>query len=213
MNHNRKKIDLDTPKLGDWLNANQTRLIDYLYDKFALPKKHKHYETARLFLIAYGIDITGLNKTQMASMVRTMCMKDNLLDGYLTAYQKRYGASTIMSPAPAKPMATSRHIAIQHVQRQEKEKERVAVTVGKKDDDFYKSPQWRKLRYEILRQRGARCECCGRTAADGVVIHVDHIKSRSKYPELALEITNLQVLCEDCNLGKSNRYEDDWRRG
>jgi hypothetical protein len=42
-------------------------------------------------------------------------------------------------------------------------------------------------------------------------MHVDHIKPRSKYPDLELSRQNLQVLCEDCNLGKSNKYEDDWR--
>lgn len=42
-------------------------------------------------------------------------------------------------------------------------------------------------------------------------IHVDHIKPKSKYPQLALEEYNLQVLCEDCNLGKVNFFEDDLR--
>ena len=48
---------------------------------------------------------------------------------------------------------------------------------------------------------------CGSTER----IHVDHIKPRSKYPELELDINNLQVLCEDCNIGKSNIDETDWR--
>jgi 5-methylcytosine-specific restriction endonuclease McrA len=53
---------------------------------------------------------------------------------------------------------------------------------------------------------------CGRSKRKhGVVIHVDHIKPKSKYPELALEYNNLQLLCEDCNLGKSNKYETDYR--
>jgi 5-methylcytosine-specific restriction endonuclease McrA len=52
---------------------------------------------------------------------------------------------------------------------------------------------------------------CGRRAGNGVVIHVDHIKPRSLYPELALEFSNLQVLCMDCNQGKSNRDFTDWR--
>ena len=54
--------------------------------------------------------------------------------------------------------------------------------------------------------------CCGRSKKEhGVVIHVDHIKPRSKFPELALEFDNLQILCDDCNIGKCNKYEDDWR--
>ena len=54
--------------------------------------------------------------------------------------------------------------------------------------------------------------CCGRSRKDhGVVIHVDHIKPRSKYPHLALVFENMQILCEDCNLGKSNVDATDWR--
>jgi 5-methylcytosine-specific restriction endonuclease McrA len=42
-------------------------------------------------------------------------------------------------------------------------------------------------------------------------MHVDHIKPRSKYPALELAEDNLQVLCELCNIGKSNTNETDWR--
>lgn len=53
---------------------------------------------------------------------------------------------------------------------------------------------------------------CGRSPKiHGVVIHVDHIKPRSKFPELALDVNNLQILCEDCNVGKLNRFETDYR--
>jgi uncharacterized protein (TIGR02646 family) len=79
-------------------------------------------------------------------------------------------------------------------------------------DVFYKSKEWRKLRYQVLRKYSAECMCCGRSKKnDGVVIHVDHVKPKSKYPKLALDFTNLQLLCEDCNLGKSNIDETDWR--
>lgn len=77
---------------------------------------------------------------------------------------------------------------------------------------FYESRAWRNLRYRILSERGAKCECCGATAKDGKTMHVDHIKPRSVYPELALDPKNLQVLCNECNMGKSNVLEDDWRK-
>ncbi|WP_083775368.1 HNH endonuclease [Gloeothece citriformis] len=32
--------------------------------------------------------------------------------------------------------------------------------------------------------------------------HIDHIKPLSKYPNLALETTNLQITSSDCNLSK-----------
>jgi 5-methylcytosine-specific restriction endonuclease McrA len=42
-------------------------------------------------------------------------------------------------------------------------------------------------------------------------MHVDHIKPRSLFPLLAADPENLQVLCEDCNVGKSNVDTTDWR--
>lgn len=77
--------------------------------------------------------------------------------------------------------------------------------------NFYKSVAWLKLRYEILREQDHVCALCGAAKSESTRLHVDHIRPRSKYPELELEKTNLQLLCEDCNLGKSDRYNDDWR--
>lgn len=80
-----------------------------------------------------------------------------------------------------------------------------------KKSEFYTSMRWRYLRMKVLSARGAACECCGATAKDGKKIHVDHIRPRSRYPELELDEANLQVLCEDCNLGKSAWDSTDWR--
>jgi 5-methylcytosine-specific restriction endonuclease McrA len=76
---------------------------------------------------------------------------------------------------------------------------------------FYDSDEWKRFRYQILRHYGAVCMCCGATPADGKKMHVDHIKPRSKYPDLALDLNNGQVLCEDCNIGKGNSDEIDYR--
>lgn len=77
-------------------------------------------------------------------------------------------------------------------------------------DDFYITREWRELRYLALQAGDGRCQCCGRSPAHGVVLHVDHIKPKSKFPHLALTLSNLQVLCADCNLGKSNKDDTDW---
>ena len=82
---------------------------------------------------------------------------------------------------------------------------------SKVSDNFYKSREWRSLRIKALVNQGRKCCLCGRTPKDGIILHVDHIKPRSNYPELELSLSNLQILCEDCNLGKSNHYEEDWR--
>lgn len=78
--------------------------------------------------------------------------------------------------------------------------------------DFYRSREWLELRYRVLRVYKAKCMCCGRTPHEhGIIVHVDHIKPRSKYPKLELDFDNMQVLCAACNCGKSNIDNTDWR--
>lgn len=67
------------------------------------------------------------------------------------------------------------------------------------------------MRYKVIKKSNGKCCACGKSAKDGAVLHVDHIKPKSHYPELALDISNLQVLCSECNLGKGNRDSTDWR--
>lgn len=76
--------------------------------------------------------------------------------------------------------------------------------------DFYDSWEWKKVRYEALMKHGAVCMLCGADRKTSV-IHVDHIKPTSKFPELALSLDNLQVLCKSCNMGKSNIHQHDFR--
>lgn len=78
-------------------------------------------------------------------------------------------------------------------------------------DTFLLSYEWRRVRMTVLKEHGARCQCCGATAKDGIRLHVDHIKPRRLFPHLALDATNLQVLCEVCNHGKGNWDQTDWR--
>lgn len=84
-------------------------------------------------------------------------------------------------------------------------------------DAFYESWAWRTTRMEALKIHGRACQCCGATpgmktiSGRPVRIVVDHIKPLSKYWQLRLEISNLQVLCDDCNMGKGNWDETDYR--
>jgi len=82
---------------------------------------------------------------------------------------------------------------------------------NQKPKNFYRSKRWRRLRYKVIKTRGRKCEACG-AEGDDIQIHVDHIKPRHKYPYRALDETNLQILCLDCNMGKGVWDETDWRR-
>lgn len=78
-------------------------------------------------------------------------------------------------------------------------------------DSFLASYEWRRVRMLVLKRDSAKCACCGATPADGVRMNVDHIKPRKLFPQLALDPSNLQVLCEICNHGKGNWDCTDWR--
>lgn len=74
--------------------------------------------------------------------------------------------------------------------------------------DFYRTNGWLYIRKEILGLYGKTCMKCGKYTENA---HVDHIKPRSKHPELELCALNLQILCFSCNKEKSNHYDTDYR--
>ncbi|MGA2916698.1 MAG: HNH endonuclease [Sedimentisphaerales bacterium] len=62
---------------------------------------------------------------------------------------------------------------------------------------------WR-LRFLVMRRDDFKCKLCGISPAikPGTVLHVNHIKPWSKGGETVME--NLDTLCEQCNIGRSN---------
>lgn len=60
------------------------------------------------------------------------------------------------------------------------------------------------LRLKVLSRDNFRCVFCGRSPATdiGVKLHIDHIQPFSKGGKTTVD--NLQTLCLECNLGKSN---------
>ena len=60
------------------------------------------------------------------------------------------------------------------------------------------------VRLKVLNRDNFRCVFCGKspTTDFGTKLHLDHIKPFSKSGKSTFE--NLQTLCEECNLGKSN---------
>jgi len=62
-----------------------------------------------------------------------------------------------------------------------------------------RKPNWR-LRALVLMRDGATCRMCGARPENGAKLHVDHIVPWAKGGQTVLD--NLQVLCEQCNIGK-----------
>lgn len=66
---------------------------------------------------------------------------------------------------------------------------------------FYLTPEWKALRRQALTRDGNVCVACGSTER----LQVDHLLPRSRYPHLALDLDNVQVLCIHCNSSKGTR--------
>ena len=78
-----------------------------------------------------------------------------------------------------------------------------------KSDRFYSSSEWIHIRDEYLKKQPKesgyyQCSYCKEYILNDDVT-VDHVKPRSKYPELGLDIKNLAIACRPCNSTKGNR--------
>lgn len=82
---------------------------------------------------------------------------------------------------------------------------------------FYASWEWRTLRMLVLKRHSRSCACCGATprhltlGGQPVRLVVDHIRPLGTHWHLRLEAENLQVLCDDCNMGKGGVHIEDFR--
>jgi hypothetical protein len=96
-----------------------------------------------------------------------------------------------------------------HTKKKKRKSSLPPVLIGK---EFYLSWEWKAARFEAIKRHGRRCQCCGWTpGCGGSYLVVDHIKPLRTHPHLALAQSNMQVLCNDCNMGKSWRHTDDFR--
>lgn len=71
----------------------------------------------------------------------------------------------------------------------------------------YRDKNYLDCRSYIFQRIESKCCKCGSQKS----LHLDHIKPVSKYPEQYLNKDNMQILCEVCNLEKSNKNENDYR--
>lgn len=64
------------------------------------------------------------------------------------------------------------------------------------------------LRFDVFVRDNYKCVICGASADAGTRLHVDHIIPISKGGKS--NINNLQTLCERCNIGKSDKTQEDF---
>lgn len=122
--------------------------------------------------------------------------------GDLEAYNKKFG-TTIDRNLWSRKFGTLDNFVINFVKLKQNEisfREFEKLVIPKKN----KKSISLKLRSEVLKRDKYRCQHCGASAKGGASLHVDHIIPESKGGKTNL--SNLQVLCADCNLGKSNKF-------
>jgi len=133
-------------------------------------------------------------------------------------YQEKYPNAYKAKPASTKKRSKAQRkaAALRRANRESKPKKiKQAPTkvagIDVTSTEFLSTYEWRRLRMEALKKYGPKCMCCEATPATGAVMNVDHIKPRKPWPSLAMDINNLQILCHDCNHGKGNWDQTDWR--
>jgi 5-methylcytosine-specific restriction endonuclease McrA len=132
-------------------------------------------------------------------------------------YQEKYPKAVVETKKAkaAKKRRKKMRLAASGSRRSIKPLKQKPVTISGVDvssDAFLSTFEWRRVRMEALKKYGPRCMCCGSTPSDGAVMNVDHIKPRKLWPSLALDVKNLQILCHECNHGKGNWDQTDWRK-
>jgi 5-methylcytosine-specific restriction endonuclease McrA len=87
----------------------------------------------------------------------------------------------------------------------------IALGIKRSSSGFLYSKEWVNLRKSVLDSYGTKCMKCGTLPSKKNPANVDHIKPRKLFPDLALEFSNLQVLCGKCNKEKGNKNQIDYR--
>ncbi len=112
--------------------------------------------------------------------------------------------SEYVSPTGRNRYFNEREYGVKQVEKAKRLKE--AQEEFKKAKNNERSKMTDSLRYDVMKRDGFRCVLCGATAAEGAVLHVDHIRPVSKGGKT--ELYNLRTLCDRCNLGKSDKFDE-----
>lgn len=186
-------LGIPWPPSKGWVSRVVGREISHEAAKIFEERRDANY-SKRLYKAA------GIDDSARRRKAEKKAKKDKANLAKIRRYKEEHGLKDYMKPSKCKTIVANPK---KKITKKTKRKQR-------KDETFYASKEWRKLRYQAFKIHGRQCQCCGGMPPD-VQLHVDHIKPRSRYPSLELDIDNLQILCKDCNLGKSNTDTIDYR--
>lgn len=164
----------------------------------------------RAFILKHRSSNNGWNFSQISMLGESWPPTRGWIDRAVGREISDEDAAKFVQYGKDRPSKKARR-AIKEAAKRERRQEAKVVRRGKANN-FLSTYEWRVVRMKVLKRDGAKCACCGATPHDGRVMNVDHIKPRKTHPHLALDESNLQVLCDVCNHGKSNWDDTDWRQ-
>jgi hypothetical protein len=127
--------------------------------------------------------------------VKNRKLRDVALNEYrLGKLDKFIESNTTNEPIKVKKVKTKNKVQLKHS--------------VKSVENIYQSTRWADTKKVVYSLYDFKCMKCG---AKDKEMHVDHICPVSKYPAMKWSINNLQLLCKNCNMEKSNVNENDYR--
>lgn len=155
----------------------------------------------------------GASRSRLASWGVPWPPPNGWLKALMAEALERSGSEILHSPAPSKKPSGKQAKRKKRLLRQAHQMRAKFEPIRSREekDAFYFTWEWKKLRMQAFERDGRRCVCCGATPADGIRLVVDHIKPLGEFWSLRLELSNTQVLCNDCNMGKGNWLHKDFR--
>lgn len=76
---------------------------------------------------------------------------------------------------------------------------------------FYATLAWKELSYRTRTRYPPRCMLCLKPGSETNPLVCDHIKPLRFNWELRLDPNNMQILCNNCNIGKGSHCDADYR--
>lgn len=216
MSKPKKKLRFLGRPLTAWQHRELVSLIEMTAGRIGIHKKD--FMTEEIFWNVTEA-LTGLRQSKLEYFEEALCrisvhVRNKGLawrDSMITAVDANTVRSMLYSERKERVEKRSAKIGLKPV----KVKADAPSSILK--DEFYKSWEWRTLRMEAIQAHGRSCQCCGAApgqkyaSGEPVRICVDHIKPISKHWHLRLDLSNLQILCDECNMGKGNWSETDFR--
>jgi len=127
--------------------------------------------------------------------VKNRKLRDVALNEYRLGKLDRFiESNTTNEPIKVKKVKTKNKVQLKHS--------------VKSVENIYQSPRWADIKKVIYSLYDFKCMKFSNNQNE---MHVDHICPVSKYPAMKWSINNLQLLCKNCNMEKSNVNENDYR--